>query len=55
LFLDQGTESTSVTGVTFKNMNFAAIDAFNVVGTNNFGVNSYTLTTEVPQISYQHM
>ena len=55
LFLDQGTESTSVSGVTFKNMNFAAIDAFNVVGTNNFTGNSYTLSSGVVQISNQHM
>jgi hypothetical protein len=55
LFLDQGTESTSVSGVTFKNMNFAAIDAYNIVGTNSFGGNSYTLASGVPQLSTQHM
>jgi hypothetical protein len=55
LFLDQGTESTSVSGVTFRNMNFAAIDAFNVAGTNSFGGNSYTLSSGVPQISNVHM
>jgi len=41
LFLDQGTESTTATHVTFKGHNFAAIDAFNNTGSNYFVDNIY--------------
>ena len=55
LFLDQGTESTSVSGVTFKNMNFAAIDAYNTVGRNRFGGNTYKLAHGAKILSAAHM
>lgn len=55
VFLDQGTDSTTVSGVTFAHMNFAGIDAYNVVGRNRFGGNSYELATGVPHVTTQHM
>ena len=47
IFLDQGTESTTASGVTFANQNFAAIDAFNTVGTNSFTNNTYGSVTPI--------
>ena len=41
IYLDQGTESTTITHVTFKNQNFAAIDAYNTIGSNKFSANKY--------------
>jgi hypothetical protein len=55
LFLDQGTESTSVSGVTFKNMNFAAIDAYNVAGRNTFSGNTFRVAAGAKSISTDHM
>jgi hypothetical protein len=55
LFLDQGTESTSVSGVTFRNMNFAAIDAYNTVGRNRFTGNTYKLAPGAKTVSTAHM
>ena len=52
IFLDQGTESTTVTHVTFKNHTFAAIDAFNITGINTFTKNNYLDATH---ISTAHM
>lgn len=55
VFLDQGTDSTTVSGVTFAHMNFAGIAAYNVVGRNRFGGNRYRLPVGVPRISTQHI
>ena len=55
VFLDQGTDSTTVSGVTFAHMNYAGIVAYNVIGRNSFGGNSFRLPTGVPRISTQHM
>jgi hypothetical protein len=55
VYLDEGTESTSVTGVVFRNQNWAAIGAYKNVGTNNFGGNDYSgLTTGTTAISIAH-
>ena len=37
VYLDEGTETTTVTGVTFRNQNWAGIGAYKNVGTNTFG------------------
>jgi hypothetical protein len=41
VYLDEGSDSTTVQNVTFLNQNWAAIGAFKTVGTNNFTSNSY--------------
>jgi hypothetical protein len=55
VYLDEGTDSTTVTYVTFRNQSFAAIDAYKNVGTNVFQNNdtSGILSTAKP-ISYVH-
>jgi hypothetical protein len=53
IFLDQGTDSTTISNVTFKGQNFAAIDAYDVVGTNNFTGESYVGVAS--QVSSAHM
>jgi len=55
IYLDEGTEATTVTYVTFRNQSFAAIDAYKNVGTNVFQNNdtSGILSTAKP-ISYVH-
>lgn len=42
LYLDEGTESTTVTGVIFRNQNWAAIGAYRNTGTNTFEGNDYS-------------
>jgi hypothetical protein len=42
LYLDEGTESTTVTGVVFRNQNWAAIGAYRNRGTNVFEGNDYS-------------
>jgi hypothetical protein len=55
VYLDEGTESTSVTGVVFRNQNWAAIGAYKNVGTNHFDGNDYSgLTTGTTSISTAH-
>ena len=44
-----------MTGVTFKNQNWAGIGAYKNVGSNSFGGNSYQLPTGATQITYAHM
>lgn len=52
VFLDQGTDSTTITGVTFKNQNWAGIGAYLNVGSNSFGGNTYQLPPGAVQITY---
>jgi hypothetical protein len=55
VYLDEGTESTTVTGVVFRNQNWAAIGAYRNVGTNRFGSNDYSgLTASAAAISADH-
>jgi hypothetical protein len=56
VYLDEGTESTTVTGVVFRNQNWAAIGAYQNVGTNSFGGNDYSgLATGTTAISTDHL
>ncbi len=55
LYLDQGTESTTVTNVAFENQNWAAIGAYRTIGTNAYAGNSYTLAADVPDLSSAHL
>lgn len=55
VFLDEGTEATTITGVTFANQSFAAIDAFNTAGANSFTGNSYQLASGAAQLSTGHI
>jgi hypothetical protein len=41
VYLDSGTQSTTIKNVTFKNQTFAGIDAYNTEGTNRFSGNKY--------------
>ena len=55
VYLDEGTESTTVTGVVFRNQNSAAIGAYENVGSNNFDGNNYSgLVAGAPTISTAH-
>jgi len=42
IWLDAGTDSTTVTRVTFKNQNWAAICAYEIMGTNSITGNDYS-------------
>jgi hypothetical protein len=55
VYLDEGTESTTVTGVTFKNQNWAGIGAYLTTGTNNFSGNTYALAPGAVQVSLGHI
>ncbi|MGC9973942.1 MAG: hypothetical protein ABSC36_00950 [Gaiellaceae bacterium] len=51
VYLDQGTDSTTVTGVKFLNQSWAAIGAYKNVGANSFAGNDYSgLPSGVAQI-----
>jgi len=54
VMLDAGTESTTVTGVTFRHQTFAGINAFRTLGPNVFKGNAYELPSGVPRISSGH-
>ena len=56
VYLDEGSDSTTVTGVEFKNQNWAAIGAYRNIGTNNFigNVTSGLANGAVP-LSTQHI
>ena len=45
VYLDEGTVSTTVSGVTFKNQNWAGIGAYKTVGTNTFTNNTFQLAS----------
>ena len=42
VYLQPGTEATTVQGVIFKNQNWAAIGADSTTGTNSFSANDFT-------------
>ena len=56
VYLDEGSDSTTVTGVVFKNQNWAAIGAYLNVGTNTFGGNGTSgLASGAVSVSTQHI
>lgn len=55
VYLDAGSESTTVENVTFKNQNWAGIGAFENIGTNNFGGNIYRVGTGAATVSTEHI
>ena len=54
VYLDEGTVSTTVSGVTFKNQNWAGIAAYKTVGSNTFTNNTFQLPAGAVQISAKH-
>ena len=55
IWLDEGTDSTTITGVKFLNQNWAAICEYEITGTNNVSGNDYSgLGAGVPAISTGH-
>jgi hypothetical protein len=55
VYLDAGTDSTTVKNVTFKNQNWAGIGAFEVIGTNSFTGNTYQLDAGANATSSAHL
>lgn len=55
VYLDDGTESTTVTGVTFKNQNWAGIGAYRVVGSNSFTANTFLMAPGATQLTTDHI
>ncbi len=56
IYLDEGSNSTTVTGVKFLNQDWAAIGAYKNVGTNNFSGNDYSgLKPGAVQVSNGHI
>jgi hypothetical protein len=54
VYLDEGTESTAVTGVTFRNQNWAGIGAYKTVGSNAFSGNAFQMKSGAVQVSPNH-
>jgi hypothetical protein len=55
VYLDEGTDSTTVRNVTFRNQNWAGIGAFKVVGTNSFTRNGFQLEPGASRVSTSHI
>jgi hypothetical protein len=55
VYLDAGSESTTIENVTFKNQNWAGIGAFENIGTNTYSGNVYRLDTGAATISTKHI
>jgi hypothetical protein len=55
IYLDQGTESTTITGVTFKNQTWAAVGAYLNIGTNSITNNTYQLSSGAVQYTTSHI
>jgi hypothetical protein len=55
IFLDVGSESTTVTNVTFKNQNWAAIGANQTTGTNSFSGNVYSVAAGATSVANGHI
>jgi len=55
VYLDEGTDSTTITNVTFKNQNWAGIGAFRIIGNNVFSGNTFQLGPGAVQISPGHI
>ena len=55
VYLDEGTEATTVTGVTFRNQNWAGIGAYRTAGTNDFTGNTFLMAPGAVQVSLNHL
>lgn len=55
IFLDEGTGSTTISGVTFENQNWAGIGAYKNSGTNSISGNTYQLDTGAVSVSTGHL
>jgi hypothetical protein len=55
VFLDQGTGSITISGVTFQNQNWAGIGAYLNSGTNSFSGNTYQLPPGAVSVSTGHI
>ena len=55
VYLDEGSNSTTVQDVVFRNQNWAGIGAYRNLGTNSFGSNQYSLKPGAVQISTDHI
>jgi hypothetical protein len=55
VFLDEGTDSTTVTGVTFKNQTWAGIGYYKNIGTNSFTNNTYQLAPGAVNTTTNHI
>ncbi len=55
VYLDEGTESVTVTGMLFRNQNWAGIGAYRTIGTNVFSGNSFSLGPGATPISTEHL
>ena len=55
VYLDEGTESITVTGLTFKNQNWAGIGAYRNIGSNSFTQNTFAMDPGAVQISTEHI
>jgi hypothetical protein len=55
VYLDEGTDATTVRGVTFKNQNWAGIGAYKTVGTNTFTGNTFNLAPGAVPTSTAHI
>jgi hypothetical protein len=55
IYLDQGTESTTVNSVTFRNQNWAGIGAYQTIGTNSFSQLTNMVAASGTLISYSHL
>ena len=55
VYLDEGSADNTITGVTFKNQNWAAIGAYKNAGTNTITNNTYQLAPGAEQLSTGHI
>lgn len=55
IFLDEGTGSTTISGVTFENQNWAGIGAYKNSGTNSISDNTYQLDAGAVSVSTGHL
>jgi hypothetical protein len=55
VFLDQGTNSTTIVNVTFEKQNWAGIGTYKNSGTNTFANNTYDLASGAAQVSSAHI
>jgi hypothetical protein len=55
IYLDQGTESTTVSSVTFRNQNWAGLAAYQTIGTNSFSQLTGALQPSATLLSTSHI
>jgi hypothetical protein len=55
IFLDEGTESTTVSSVTFRNQNWAGLAAYKTTGTNAFSSLTGQLRASATLFSSAHI